>query len=618
MVTLKLAKIKIRNFRCYREEFVMTFDELTCIIARNDAGKSTVLEALDAFFNLDKIDSEDRSIEVPNGTPVEITCVFSELQPQIVVDTDAIISPQREYLLNADGQLEIRKSYSGASPKCEQVYVTALHPSVENFNDLFDLSIVQLRQRARTLGVQLDGINQTIKSAIRNAIWDSVNSEALGLSEVQLEIKETIWKSLQNSLPLYQLFRADRPSTDQDAEAQDPLKFAIKEALANQQQALDAIGAQVKAQVETVTRATIDKIREMDPALAAELNPVFSALNWSKVFSVSLTAEHQVPLNKRGSGVRRLFLINFFRAKAEQLASGRGAPDVILAIEEPETSQHPSNQLLLLEALLDLAESPSTQIIMTTHNPLLARKINQDRIRFIEIDQHLIRSVATNDEAAALRLKDTLGILPNHDVKVFVGVEGPNDIEFLKRISAILSAVESDIPNLTLAEQNGLLVFIPMGGSTLEIWTNRLQGLAIPEVHIMDRDNPPPQQPKYHVAAAAVNARAPHAQAFTTNFKEMENYLHCDAISAEFGIVMPQIQPFDDVPEIVAELLHTAAATPTPWASLDGENRSRKCSKAKRRLNRAAVDLMTAQLLTATDTNDEVRTWLRAIGQRLL
>lgn len=614
---MKLAQIRIRNFRCYRDEFAVSFDALTCIIAKNDAGKSTVLEALDAFFNLEKVDSEDRSIGVANATPIEITCVFRDLQTNLVVDSDATISPQNEYLLNADGHIEITKRFSGASPKCEEVLVKAMHPSADRFDDLFSLTIAQLRRRAQDLGVSLEGVNQTIKSAIRHAIWNSVPRDALGLTEVQLEVKASIWKPLQNALPLYQLFRADRPSSDQDAEAQDPLKYAIREALASQQAQLDAIGNHVRQQVESVTRATIEKIREMDPALAGELNPVFSSLNWSKVFSVSLTAEDQVPLNKRGSGVRRLFLINFFRAKAEQLAGERGAPDVILAIEEPETSQHPNNQLLLLEALLELSQSPSTQVMLTTHNPLLARKVNQEQIRFIEVGNDRVRSVAPNDEAASTRLRDTLGILPNHNVRVFVGVEGPNDIEFLSRISAVLSGVEADVPNLRAAEQAGSLVYIPMGGSTLELWTNRLQGLAIPEVHIMDRDNPPPAPPKYQAAADRVNARGPAAVAFTTVHREMENLLHRDAILEEFGHAPALIQPFDDVPALVAELVHAASGSPNPWASLDEDKRDKKISNAKRRLNRGAADRMTPDRLDVSDQAGEVRGWLRRIGQYL-
>lgn len=70
---MKLAEVRVRNFRGYRTEFSLPIDALTCIIARNDVGKSTILEALEAFFNLDKLDAEDRSIGAGNGDPIEIT-----------------------------------------------------------------------------------------------------------------------------------------------------------------------------------------------------------------------------------------------------------------------------------------------------------------------------------------------------------------------------------------------------------------------------------------------------------------------------------------------------------------------------------------------------------------
>jgi len=613
---MKLVEMRIRNFRCYRNEFSISFDALTCLIAKNDIGKSSVLEALEAFFNLEKIDGEDRSMGVPNAEPIEITCIFGDIPTTLVVDTDALISPHDEYLLNRDGRLEIRKRFSGAAPKCEEIHVKAIHPTAPNFDDLFSLTIAALRRRAQDLGVDLAGVNRAVKSAIRHAIWASVPLEDLGLEEVLINVKETIWKPLQNALPLYQLFRADRPSSDQDSEAQDPIKFAIREALTGKEAELEVVGAYVKAQVERLTRATIEKLREMDSVLASELNPVFSPLNWAKVFSVSLTGEGQVPLNKRGSGVRRLFLINFFRAKAEQLASGRGAPDVILAIEEPETSQHPDNQLLLLAALQELSQDSTNQVVLTTHNPLLVRKIDRDSVRFLDRDVNGERSVALNNDATATLIRDTLGILPNHNIRIFIGVEGPNDIEFLNRISAILSMTEPDIPNLSVEERIGRLVYIPMGGSTLELWTNRLERLEIPEIHIMDRDVAPPARPKYQDAADRVNLRD-NCRAFTTTCREMENLIHFDAINEEFGIALATVRDFDDVPVLVAELVHNASGSPTAWADVDDVRRSKKANNAKRRLNRGAVSRMTPIRLDQADPTRQIREWLRAIRAHL-
>ncbi|OTS01033.1 AAA family ATPase [Acinetobacter pittii] len=48
---MKLVSIEIKNFRCYEENILISFDNLTTFIGKNDIGKSTILEALEIFFN---------------------------------------------------------------------------------------------------------------------------------------------------------------------------------------------------------------------------------------------------------------------------------------------------------------------------------------------------------------------------------------------------------------------------------------------------------------------------------------------------------------------------------------------------------------------------------------
>lgn len=615
---MKLKEIRIKNFRCYKDEIAIPLSSLSALIARNDVGKSSILDALNAFFNLDKLESGDRSTGLSNSDDITITCIFDEMPSELLIDSDNLISPANEYLLNSDSLLEIKKVYSGAAPKCESVYLSSVHPTAENFDDLFTLTVAQLRTRARTLNVSLEEINETIKSAIRHAIWSSVPRNELSTQLVDLEIKSKIWKPLQNVLPLFQLFKSDRPSSDQDAEAQDPIKFAIREALREKNEELERIGEHVKNQVEEVTKNTIEKIKEMDPDLASQLDPKFSKFNWGKVFSVSLTNEDQIPLNKRGSGVRRLFLINFFRAKAEQLANDRDVHDVIFAIEEPETSQHPNNQILLLDALKELSLEPNNQVIFTTHNPVLAGRVDNDSIHFIEKEAGGTRVVAENNDQTFQRIKESLGMFANHNIKVFIGVEGPNDIEYLNRISFKLSENDSTIHNLQEAERNGLIVYIPMGGSTLELWTNRLEGLEIAEIHILDRDNPQPEPAKYQAAADRVDARGEHCHSFITERREMENYLHYEAINFEFGLqLVSNYNDFDDVPFLVARAVHEASDSTIAWEEVSEKKRGQKESRAKKRLNRGAVDHMTSERLIEVDPSNEVVGWLRKIGDYL-
>ena len=48
---MKIKKVILKNFRAYKDEVVIDFENLTTFVGKNDIGKSTVLEALDIFFN---------------------------------------------------------------------------------------------------------------------------------------------------------------------------------------------------------------------------------------------------------------------------------------------------------------------------------------------------------------------------------------------------------------------------------------------------------------------------------------------------------------------------------------------------------------------------------------
>ena len=77
---MKLKQVRIQNFRCY-EDITIEFDALTTIIGKNDIGKSTILEALEIFFNNEtvKIDSSDVNIHSGENKTVTITCDFIDL-----------------------------------------------------------------------------------------------------------------------------------------------------------------------------------------------------------------------------------------------------------------------------------------------------------------------------------------------------------------------------------------------------------------------------------------------------------------------------------------------------------------------------------------------------------
>ena len=87
------------------------------------------------------------------------------------------------------------------------------------------------------------------------------------------------------------------------------------------------------------------------------------------LFSVNMKTDEGIPLNKRGSGVRRLVLVSFFKAEAGRRLRTSNKRSIIYAIEEPETSQHPNNQFLMIESFKSLADEVGCQILLSTAQP---------------------------------------------------------------------------------------------------------------------------------------------------------------------------------------------------------------------------------------------------------
>ncbi|MBI3849979.1 MAG: ATP-binding protein [Verrucomicrobia bacterium] len=613
---MKLARLRIRNFRCYKKEFRFDFDDMTAFVGKNDVGKSSVMDALDIFLNEGAPDKHDATKD-GEGKDLTIICEFTGLPLSVIIDEDNPTSFQAEYLLNADGRLEIHKTFSGhlATPKCTSVTAFALHPTADDVADLVQLKNPELKKRAEKLKVNLSGVDPKVNAQLRQRIRESVGDLKLKTVFVPLNEDKTNkpWDRIKAYVPLLALFKSDRASTDQDPEAQDPLKTAVKEAIKQREVELNAIASHVETEVRRIAKATLEKLKEMDESLAQQLNPQITLKKWETLFNVSITGDEDIPINKRGSGVKRLVLLNFFRAKAEQQAREKNDAPVIYAIEEPETSQHPHNQRLLVSALLDLATD--SQVILTTHTPMLARTLPDTYLRYIHLKPDKTREVLQGGGETNALFAKSLGVLPDNAIKLFIGVEGRHDIAFLKNMARVLRQAGCDVFDLEKMELDSELIFFPLGGSSLALWTSRLEPLSRPEFHLFDRDEPPPTAAKYQAEADAINARA-RCKAVITGKKEMENYLHFEAINEAYASVcnialglVANFAEFDDVPAKIAEMVHAATGSPTAWAALAEDVKEKKISNVKRNLNEHAAVLMTKGRLDQVDPDGHVLSW---------
>jgi putative ATP-dependent endonuclease of OLD family len=616
---LKISKLELTNFRGYKNVAVEFDENFNVIIGKNDIGKSTILEALEIFFNNEtvKIDIDDHNVHANDEEFMAIQVSFRPEDKAYTIDT-VPTDLNKEYLLDVDSNLSVKKVWDCSKDKLSaaslKTYLVANYPTAFE-SPLISMKIADLKKLLVNYAEQLD-INEVKKnksSSIRQAIYEVENLDDLDLIDIPIDKEDgkKIWESLKLDLPLFFIFQSDRANKDSDKEVQDPLKAITKTAISQLQTELDEVKEQIRIKAEQLGLKTLEKLKEMSPEIADVLSPEMTHKPWESLFSFSFNSDDGIPINKRGSGVRRLILLNYFRAEAER----KNAEDrnVIYAIEEPETSQHPIWQVQLFNALVELSENDNTQVLITTHSPSLAGLVNTDKLRFINrIDGTPVVQKGTEENLGVI--SETLGMLPNVSlsinnlgVQAILCLEGPTDVEFFSHVGKLF--------NLDLENDDRILTIF-LGGGTLMHWVNKnyLAKLNRPEIHIYDND-----VSKYQIAVDQVNQRD-GSWAALTNMLEIENYIHPRIIKEIYPIEEDFMHSNDgwveewkskNIPKDLSVFLKTLKAAGN--TEITGEG----AGSIKRILSEQAAPLVTLDDLIQLEAHGEVSNWFEKVKENL-
>ncbi len=607
-----LKKLILKNFRGYKNETININKDMNVIIGKNDVGKSTILEALDIFFNPTKakIDINDYCVYADGEDKVmSISCCFKVEDDSIVIDSTNITSCKDEFILNKDGLLEIKQQWD-----CSKGKLTASSLStymVCDYPTLYEKPL--LLEKINALQKKYDKYKddpiyvpekRTISAELRKAIYskelvDPIEKELTDI-DISKEGAKDIWTSLSKQLPCYFLFESDRKNTDKDSEIQDPLKAVTRRVIENMEAEIKKLQDEVKAQVEDIGKKTIDKLSELDKNIAKDIRPSVNLKPIDSSFSFDLISDDNIPLNKRGSGVRRLILLSYFRADAEEALLSNPNRQMIYAIEEPETSQHPDYQKMILETLIDLSQKQTHQILITTHTPEIAKMVDVNQIIFVKNKTDNTTYIECDEKTKIKEITQTLGILPYANTKTVIYVEGTNDVDFLTNLSNNID----ELHNYVDFEQMDISI-IPLQGSRLIDWINKnyFEGMTnLNEIYIVDND-----VEKYRNKINDINRNNDGKRfGWVTSLPEMENYCPVELIEAEFEISLDSYKDTwksRDIPQLLCGLCRTNIT--------DYKDREKSI---KGTINSKLSKLITKEMLEDTETWEEVENWFKKIA----
>ncbi len=451
-----------------------------------------------------------------------------------------------------------------------------------------------------------DSISKNTNAPMRQALYhysledeDKNNKTTIQIDLSKGDESKNLKESIDKNLPLYFLFQSDRANKDSDDDVQNPLKIAIQKALQSQEikDKLDEVEKLMKQQIKLVGNSTLKKLQEMDSKIASTLNPNYSKEpDWRSVFKFNFTGDG-IPLNKRGSGVRRLVLLNYFRAEADRKVNDRYNKSLIYAIEEPETSQHPDYQQMLIESLLELSNHKDHQVIITTHTPNIAKMVNMENVILLQKDNENNIVEFTDDSDKLVSISETLGLFPHFNNKVVICLEGEFDIKFIMNINQSIQEYKNIIDL-----SNDSVSLIPLQGGNLKNWVNRnyLKDSNIVEIHIYDSDiGSGKNSEQYKKQQEEINSRTDGSYCFLTTKREMENYIHKELIEQEFKLDCSFISNWNehDIPSFLV-------------------SKTSKDEKAiKGILNGKLTKQITKQHLEELEAFEEIKEWFEKIKE---
>lgn len=412
---MRLSHFKIKNYRSCRDVEI-AFSGIHAIVGANNAGKSTILRALDLFFNpTTKKITEESFWNGHTESPIRIEATFSDLNasekdqfasyllPGGIIKVARVAVLSDSSISDEEDGTGVKISSEAYKPQPSAVWLREAEITTANISNWWKEKD-NLRIRDHDFIAFLNADKQPSV-----ATWKEMAAEFC--KQLSPDDFEASWVEnpkgyagvLKGSLPLFILIPAVRDVTEEaKASKSSPFGKLLRTLT-------EGIGPDKKTEVENVisqlsSRLNRDGKERRLVEIQAEEEKLNSAL--SKIFvGCDLELEFPTPTFDTLLGAPRIFINDGFRGLVENKGHGlqrsvifcilqryadilttRALQDkrpLILGIEEPELYMHPQAQRTIRRLFCSLAKS-GDQVFFTTHSSWLVEVSHFDEIIRVE------------------------------------------------------------------------------------------------------------------------------------------------------------------------------------------------------------------------------------------
>ena len=433
---MKLTHLCIQNFRSCREVH-LEIGNMHALVGANNAGKSSVLRALDFLFNPStKSLNEESFWNKDTNLEIRVEAVFSDLTDKekealgAYLKADGTFHMARSARMGAkngesesdseqgEDKIGIGQHYKKSVPELEWLQESNINgTNIKEWWKKKDQLVVNGASFAEFLGGTKAPTVSDWKDKAKEFI--TTHADKIPIKDAWIDNPKGYANVLKGTLPFFVLVPAVRDVTEESKGTKSSpfgkLLFAIVDTVPQEKKSkIESILAEVSKQLNRTGGAErVHLIAETENQLNRFLNDFFAGCDLEIEFQtptleVLLSAPKlyvddgfRNAVENKGHGLQRAVIFTILRCYAEHMTSSAQGKkrNLILAVEEPELYMHPQAQRTIWGVFRKIAEG-GDQVLFSTHSSLLLDVAYFDEIIRMECSFQTIEGKKTTASRA--------------------------------------------------------------------------------------------------------------------------------------------------------------------------------------------------------------------------